>query len=146
MAEQDLALMAHLMRRAGFSASYEELERRTAKGYEATVEELLNPESQPDLEMDILERRFIDWKDMNALEVNQAYWTYRMINTRAPPPGKGRPFLARHPLHRQLQVRPWPPDAAPIANVPRKGHGQVRRDFSVTWPATPPWSSTSTTA
>ena len=84
MAEQDLALMAHLMRRAGFSASYEELERRAAAGYEATVAELLNPQSQPDLEMDILERRFIDWKDMNALEVNQAYWTYRMINTQRP--------------------------------------------------------------
>ena len=84
MAEQDLALMAHLMRRAGFSASYEELERRAAAGYEATVAELLNPQGQPDLEMDILERRFIDWKDMNALEVNQAYWTYRMINTQRP--------------------------------------------------------------
>ena len=84
MAEQDIALMAHLMRRAGFGASYEELERRAAQGYEATVEELLNPESQPDLEMDILERRFIEWKEMNALEVNQAYWTYRMINTERP--------------------------------------------------------------
>ena len=84
MAEQDLALMAHLMRRAGFSASYEELEQRAAKGYEATVEDLLNPESQPDLEMDILERRFIDWKEMNALEINQAYLTYRMINTERP--------------------------------------------------------------
>ena len=84
MAEPDIALMAHLMRRAGFGASYEELERRAAQGYEATVEELLNPESQPDLEMDILERRFIEWKEMNALEVNQAYWTYRMINTERP--------------------------------------------------------------
>ena len=84
MAEQDIALMAHLMRRAVFGASYEELERRAAQGYEATVEELLNPESQPDLEMDLLERRFIDWKEMNALEINQAYWTYRMINTERP--------------------------------------------------------------
>ena len=81
MAEQDIALMAHLMRRAGFGATYEELERRVSAGYEATVDELLNPESQPDLDMDILERHFIDWRDMNALEVNQAYWTYRMINT-----------------------------------------------------------------
>jgi uncharacterized protein (DUF1800 family) len=72
------------MRRAGFGATYEELERRVAKGYEATVEELLNPESQPDLEMDVLQRHFIDWREMNALEVNQAYWTYRMINTQRP--------------------------------------------------------------
>jgi uncharacterized protein (DUF1800 family) len=84
MAEQDIALMAHLMRRAGFGASYEELERRAGQGYQGTVDDLLNPESQPDLEMDILKRRFIEWKEMNALEVNQAYWTYRMINTERP--------------------------------------------------------------
>ena len=84
MAEQDIALMAHLMRRAGFGSTYEELERRVSAGYEATVDELLNPEGQPDLDMDILERHFIDWRDMNALEVNQAYWTYRMINTQRP--------------------------------------------------------------
>ena len=35
------------MRRAGFGAARDELEARAAKGYEATVEELLNPESQP---------------------------------------------------------------------------------------------------
>ncbi len=81
---QEIARMAHLMRRAGFGAAYAELEQRAAAGYEATVEELLNPEAQPDLEMDILERHFVDWKEMNALEVNQAYWTYRMINTRRP--------------------------------------------------------------
>ena len=81
---QDIALMAHLMRRAGFGATYAELEERVAQGYEATVEDLLNPEAQPDLEMDLLERHFVDWKEMNALEVNQAYWTFRMINTRRP--------------------------------------------------------------
>src|SRR5215469_9831680 len=43
----DIALMAHLMRRAGFGASRDELEARVAKGYEATVEELLNYETQP---------------------------------------------------------------------------------------------------
>ncbi|PKB72833.1 MAG: hypothetical protein BZY75_04795 [SAR202 cluster bacterium Io17-Chloro-G7] len=84
MASEDIQLMAHLMRRAGFSASYEELEQRVAKGYEATVEELLNPEDQPDLAMDVLQRYFIEWKEMNALEINQAYLTYRMINTPRP--------------------------------------------------------------
>src|SRR4029077_3347883 len=43
----DIALMAHLMRRAGFGAGRDELEARVAKGYEATVEELLHPEAQP---------------------------------------------------------------------------------------------------
>jgi len=84
MASPDVELMAHLMRRAGFGATYEELEEYAAKGYEAVVDELLSPMEQPDLEMDILERYFIDWKEMNALEVNQAYLTYRMINTKRP--------------------------------------------------------------
>jgi Protein of unknown function (DUF1800) len=43
----DIALMAHLMRRAGFGAGRDELEARVAKGYDATVEELLDPETQP---------------------------------------------------------------------------------------------------
>ena len=84
MAGNDIALMAHLMRRAGFGAPYEEIEARASRGYEATVEELLRFEEQPDLEMDVLQRYFTDWKDLIALEVNQAYWTYRMINTRRP--------------------------------------------------------------
>jgi hypothetical protein len=37
----DIALMAHLMRRAGFDAGRDELEARVARGYDATVEELL---------------------------------------------------------------------------------------------------------
>ena len=47
MASDDITLMAHLMRRAGFGASRDELEARAAKGYEATVEELLNPAAEP---------------------------------------------------------------------------------------------------
>jgi len=45
--QDDIALMAHLMRRAGFGAGRDELETRVAKGYNATVEELLHAESQP---------------------------------------------------------------------------------------------------
>ena len=37
---QDLELMAHLMRRAGFGASRDELEERTLAGYNSTVENL----------------------------------------------------------------------------------------------------------
>ena len=39
---QEIALMAHLMRRAGFGEPRWELDARTAKGYEAVVEELLH--------------------------------------------------------------------------------------------------------
>ena len=39
----DLALMAHLLRRAGFGATRDELDHFCAQGYGATVEELLHP-------------------------------------------------------------------------------------------------------
>ena len=80
MAENDIALMAHLMRRAGFGATYEELQRRAAQGYEATVEELLHPEDQPQLDLDVMQR-YMGWRDMGYLAANQGYWTYRMVNS-----------------------------------------------------------------
>ena len=43
MSNQDVTLMAHLLRRAGFGATRDELEAYQEKGYEATVEELLHP-------------------------------------------------------------------------------------------------------
>ena len=68
MAGQDnMALMAHLMRRAGFGASRQELEVRVAKGYEATVEELLHPESQPAVDEDLMYRYFPDFEAAGAL-------------------------------------------------------------------------------
>jgi uncharacterized protein (DUF1800 family) len=76
--------MAHLMRRAGFSAPYSELEARAAKGYEATVEELLNPEGQPELDTDIMMRYKTEWLNKNALEGQQEEWVFRMINTKRP--------------------------------------------------------------
>lgn len=58
MADNDLALMAHLLRRAGFGAARSELEEYAAKGYEAVVKELLNPEDSPPVEEDIIDRYY----------------------------------------------------------------------------------------
>ena len=82
--QEDIALMAHLMRRAGFGAPREELEDRVAKGYEATVEELLHPEEQPAIDEDILYRFFPGYEGALGPPINQADWIYRMINTRRP--------------------------------------------------------------
>ena len=84
MADKGIALMAHLMRRAGFGAPYEELEARAAKGYEATVEELLHPEEQPEMERDMMLRYQAHWVSAAGLEGQQEEWAYRMINTRRP--------------------------------------------------------------
>ena len=84
MADNDVALMAHLMRRAGFGATYGELEARAAKGYEATLNELLHPEEQPELETDVLERYSPDWVDLNDYGSSAHYFTYRLINSNGP--------------------------------------------------------------
>ena len=84
MADKNIALMAHLMRRAGFGAPFQELEARAAKGYEATIEELLNPDSQPDLERDLMMRYKTEWVSQAGLEGQQEEWTYSMINSKRP--------------------------------------------------------------
>ena len=82
--KEDIALIAHLMRRAGFGASREELEDRAAKGYEATVEELLYPEDQPPIDDDILYRFLPGYEGALGPPINQAEWVYRMVNTQRP--------------------------------------------------------------
>jgi uncharacterized protein (DUF1800 family) len=82
MADKDIALMAHLLRRAGFGAARDELEAYVAKGYEATVEELLHPENQPDVELDLMERYLPEYGNLGAIDFNQQAWMYRMINSK----------------------------------------------------------------
>ena len=84
MADQDIALMAHLLRRAGFGATRKDLEAYAAKGYEATVEQLLHPEDSPDLEYDLLERYMEEWHDRSATDACRQLWFYRMITGERP--------------------------------------------------------------
>ena len=81
---EDIALMAHLMRRAGFGASREELEARAQQGYEVVVEELLSPEKEPPVDDDVLFRYFPNYEGGMAPVQSQAHWLYRMINTQRP--------------------------------------------------------------
>ena len=86
MSQDDIALMAHLLRRAGFGATRDELESYVAKGYDATVEELLHPENAPPAleDEDLVRRYHVDQNSLAEVEVCQTYWLYRMINTRRP--------------------------------------------------------------
>jgi hypothetical protein len=77
--------MAHLMRRAGFGAGRDELEARVAKGYEATVEELLHPETQPAVDMYTLLR----YQPASLLPGGQppmgnVNFMYHLVNTKRP--------------------------------------------------------------
>ena len=82
--QDDIALMAHLMRRAGFGATREELEARVAIGYDATVEELIHPENQVPIDEDIMYRYMPGFTGFAAAVNNAADWIYRMLNTSRP--------------------------------------------------------------
>ena len=83
MPDQDIGLMAHLMRRAGFGAGRDELEARAARGYEQIVEELIDPDrfSIPKVDREVLFRAFpgveIPGADANA----RSSLVYHMINS-----------------------------------------------------------------
>jgi uncharacterized protein (DUF1800 family) len=80
----ELELMAHLARRAGFGASRDELEAALARGYEAVVEELLHPERVAPLDLELIYRYYGDMKEAREIDITQAFWVYRMINSPAP--------------------------------------------------------------
>jgi uncharacterized protein (DUF1800 family) len=80
MPDQNIALMAHLMRRAGFGASREEIEAKAAQGYDAVVAALLDPESQPTIDEDLMLRYHPAYNHAGAIEVNIQRWVYHMIN------------------------------------------------------------------
>src|ERR1700732_2544388 len=83
--QDDIALMAHLMRRAGFGATRDELEARVARGYEETVEELLHPEGQPPVAAYSLLR----YQPASLLPGGQppmgnVNWLFYLVNTKRP--------------------------------------------------------------
>ena len=87
MSQAEIALFAHLLRRAGFGVTREELEGYVAKGYEATVEELLHPESVPspvEDDMDLLRRYHVGHNSLRIAPEAQTHWLYRMINSKRP--------------------------------------------------------------
>ena len=79
MSNNDVALMAHLMRRAGFGATRTELEAYVKKGYENVVEDLVEPERCAPIDEDVLERYFGTWARWYRHK-----WMYRMINSERP--------------------------------------------------------------
>lgn len=81
-----IKLMAHLMRRAGFGAPYEELVARTAQGYEETVEELVDPDSYgiPKNDQLLMARFFPEFEVPTAQDLSGATFMYNMMTTVRP--------------------------------------------------------------
>ena len=84
MPQPDIKLIAHLMRRAGFGATRGELDAYASKGYEATVEDLLNPPDTEWLGDDMVRRFDLEASGMINAPGSSRHWVYRMITTNAP--------------------------------------------------------------
>jgi uncharacterized protein (DUF1800 family) len=84
MTEKDLSLISHLMRRAGFGASREEIESYASKDYEEIVEDLLNPERFPEYDTDMVSRYMQGTLVGDSLAEAQAAWMLRMAYSPRP--------------------------------------------------------------
>lgn len=84
MTDDRLALMAHLMRRAGFGATRDELEQYAARPYDEVVDDLVNPERFPQVVEDDLARYYPHLANIDNPGVWNGRWFYRMMNTQRP--------------------------------------------------------------
>ncbi len=84
MSDKEIALVSHLMRRAGFGATRAEIEELSEKSYEDIVEDLLHPERTEDLEEDVLKRYNIELSYHDAYQLWSGRWIWRMINSKKP--------------------------------------------------------------
>ena len=82
MPPTDIALLAHLMRRAGFGATRTELEERSKSSYEEIVEDLLHPERTPPLDEELFMRYYMH--SGASIDMARGRWLWRMINTPRP--------------------------------------------------------------
>ena len=67
MPDNELALFAHLMRRAGFGATRAELEELSSKSYDQVVDDLVHPDRFPDIDEDVLKRYYPELMYTDAL-------------------------------------------------------------------------------
>ena len=84
MPDEQLGLMAHLLRRAGVGASRDELERYAERPYEEVVEDLLHPERFEAPNDDVVFRYFPAMANSDTPMVWTGRWIYRMVNTLRP--------------------------------------------------------------
>ena len=85
--QEEIELMAHLMRRAGFGAPRAELEERVDKGYEATVDELVDPDNYgfPQNDEDLLFRHFpVGILPGGVTDPGQGNYIWQILNTKRP--------------------------------------------------------------
>jgi len=88
--KSDRALVAHLMRRAGFGVTPAELDTLTSeKSYEEIVDDLVNPEQFEEVDQSFVERYYAG----EPVAIHVGKWMYRMVNTQRPLEEKMTLFL-----------------------------------------------------
>ena len=123
---KDIELMAHLMRRAGFGATREELDVRAAKGYEATVEELLAAGGGRSMGDDLVRRFHHELSGPDGRKKRRRALAIPSDNQQRASGREGRPLLAQHLSHRVPQGSPRQGAYRPDQNVPALRHGKLQ--------------------
>ena len=81
--KQDVDLTAHLLRRAGFGATPDELDHFLGMSYEDAVDDLIAQQPSADLPHDLIRRYHVDQSDLRNGQAAAAQWVFRMVNTDA---------------------------------------------------------------
>ena len=128
MAREELLLMAHLMRRAGFGATIDELEARAAIGYEATVEDLLNPEAREPVDFyEFLRYLPLQWEAGHPRRHRPVGLGLAHDQHRDAPSGEDVPVLAPDLRNRRLEGRSLRRDNRHDRRVPGERARQIPR-------------------
>ena len=80
----DIELIAHLLRRAGFGATWEELQAAGDLGYQGTLDLLFNPGDPESMPSDIIRRYHPDQSITQIAPSSGSVWMYRMSTTKTP--------------------------------------------------------------
>ncbi|MCH2514755.1 MAG: DUF1800 domain-containing protein [Dehalococcoidia bacterium] len=81
---EDEAVMAHLLRRAGFGATRDQIDQYVARGYEETVEDLLNPSHGEPEDQDLMDRYFIASVEARSVGHADPQWSWRLATSEKP--------------------------------------------------------------
>ena len=84
MMNEQKELVAHLMRRAGFGATKQEIESLTSLEYEKIVDSLVYPSDRNSLPDDLIRRYHVDQNEMRLINSAVGKWVYKMVTTKAP--------------------------------------------------------------
>ena len=82
--DNDIRLIAHLMRRAGFGANRKQIGMHANAGYQNTVEALLNPGEEDRMDDHLIRRFHPELSGMMGPNAPGQNWLYRMATTSAP--------------------------------------------------------------